>query len=141
MDGRYHLMENIMDLKKGTIVKRFIRLLHLKKSHKKFGFIEPLKYFVPSIGISQIVKVDDDIVMGDNKKLLIFGALGNNPSEGDMSIHFLFTDKNYNNIYDHDFFDINNRIRDMIVLNKNKILLTLESSGTLGLLTLPNIIK
>ena len=79
--------------------------------------------------------------MGDNKKLLIFGALGNNPSEGDMSIHFLFTDKNYNNIYDHDFFDINNRIRDMIVLNKNKILLTLESSGTLGLLTLPNIIK
>jgi len=117
------------------------KIAPLKKSHKKFGFIEPLKYFVPSIGISQIVKADDDIVMGDNKKLLIFGALGNNPSEGDMSIHFLFTDKNYNNIYDHDFFDINNRIRDMIVLNKNKILLTLESSGTLGLLTLPNIIK
>ena len=113
----------------------------LKKSHKQFGFIEPLKYFVPSIGISQLVKVDEDIVMGDNKKLLIFGALGNNPSEGDMSIHFLFTDKNYNNIYDHDFFEINNRIRDMIVLNKNKILLTLESTGTLGLLTLPNIIK
>ena len=118
MDGPYHLMENIMDLKKGTIVKRFIRLPHLKNLTKKFGFIEPLKYFVPSIGISQIVKADDDIVMGDNKKLLIFGALGNNPSEGDMSIHFLFTDKNYNNIYDHNFFEINNRIRDMIVLNK-----------------------
>ncbi|MBC8306934.1 MAG: PQQ-dependent sugar dehydrogenase [Pelagibacterales bacterium] len=113
----------------------------LKKSHKQFGFIEPLKYFVPSIAISQIVKVDDDIILDDNKKLLIFGALGNNPSEGDMSIHFLFTDKNYMNIYNHNFYEINNRIRDMIILDKNKILLTLETSGTLGLLSLPNEIK
>ena len=28
------------------------------KSHKNNGFIEPLKYFVPSIGISEIIKID-----------------------------------------------------------------------------------
>ena len=31
----------------------------LYNSHIKYGFIEPLKSFVPSIGISEIVKIDD----------------------------------------------------------------------------------
>ena len=30
----------------------------LYKSHSQYGFIEPIKYFVPSIGISQILKVE-----------------------------------------------------------------------------------
>ena len=30
----------------------------LYKSHSDYGFIEPIKYFVPSIGISQIVGLD-----------------------------------------------------------------------------------
>ena len=117
------------------------KIAPLKKSHAEFGFVEPLKYFVPSIGISQIVKVDDNIISEDNKKLLIFGALGNKPSEGDMSIHFMFTNKDYTKIYNHSFFDINNRIRDLLIIDKNKILFTLETSGTLGLLNLPNEIK
>ena len=36
--------------------KRY-ELSPLKKSHSKNGFIEPLKYFVPSVGISQIIGV------------------------------------------------------------------------------------
>ena len=34
---------------------------YLKKSHSDFGFIEPLKYFNPSIGISEIVQLNDSI--------------------------------------------------------------------------------
>ena len=117
------------------------KIAPLNKSHEKYGFVEPLKYFVPSIGISQIVKVDDSLLLEDDKKLLIFGALGDNPSEGDMSIHLLFTDKNYINEYKHNVLEINNRIRDIIVLEKNLILFTLETSETLALLTLPNQIK
>ena len=30
------------------------------KSHSKYGFIEPLKSFVPSIGISEIVNIGKD---------------------------------------------------------------------------------
>ena len=31
----------------------------LHKSHSNYGFIEPIKYFVPSIGISQILKAEE----------------------------------------------------------------------------------
>ena len=37
-----------------------IKKYPLLKSHKDHGFIEPIKYFTPSIGISEITKVKDD---------------------------------------------------------------------------------
>ena len=40
-----------------------------KKSHIKYGFIEPLKYYVPSIGISQMVYMPNEFNK-DNKKYL-----------------------------------------------------------------------
>ena len=36
-----------------------IKKYPLLKSHRDHGFIEPLKYFVPSIGISEIVKIGE----------------------------------------------------------------------------------
>ena len=41
----------------------------LYNSHSQYGFIEPLKSFVPSIGISEIVKIDNKkYVLGSLKK-------------------------------------------------------------------------
>ena len=31
----------------------------LLKSHNLHGFVEPIKYFVPSIGTSQIIKINE----------------------------------------------------------------------------------
>jgi hypothetical protein len=68
------------------------KIAPLYKSHSKYGFIEPIKYFVPSIGISEIVKFDKK----DNKNFFLFGALGTDSSEGDMSLHLISVDRDYN---------------------------------------------
>ena len=47
----------------------------LYKSHLKYGFIEPVKYFVPSIGISQILKVKNSFGY-ENKQNYFFSSMG-----------------------------------------------------------------
>ena len=102
----------------------------LYKSHSKYGFIEPVKYFVPSIGISEIVKFKKT----KDKNFFLFGALGKDPSEGDMSLHLISMDKDYNNLIDHEIVNIKSRIRDIINLENGNFLLSLETSSTLGFL-------
>ena len=50
--------------KKGNIIDEKNKIKYKKyplhKSHKDYNFIEPLTYFVPSIGISQIIKIDSN---------------------------------------------------------------------------------
>ena len=42
------------------------------RSHKDNNFIEPLKYYVPSIGISEIVKIKENINTKNENLLLVF---------------------------------------------------------------------
>jgi hypothetical protein len=56
----------------------------LYKSHKQFGFEEPIDYFVPSIGISDIEKVEN--------KLLV-GSLGSDINQGDLSLYIYSLDE------------------------------------------------
>ena len=57
MDGQFLLMVNIMVGKKQNVIKKICKI-SFNKSHSEYGFIEPIKYFNPSIGISQIVGLD-----------------------------------------------------------------------------------
>ena len=99
----------------------------LHKSHKKYGFVEPADYFVPSIGISPIAK--------HNNKLFV-GALGSDIDEGDLSLHIYDVDKNFN-LINHDIFKIYQRIRDIHVIKKiNKIFLFFETSGSVAIINL-----
>ena len=92
----------------------------LHKSHSEHGFIEPLKYFNPSIGISQIIGLDNE-----NKYVV-----------ASLKAHSLyFFEYNYNN-KDKNFnivkkLDIGERIRDMIYYN-NKLYLYLEDTASLA---------
>ncbi len=102
----------------------------LNKSHIDFGFEEPIKYFTPSIGITEILKVKN--FTNDDHKLVV-ASMGFNKEEDDMTIHILQFDKffketNYEKIY------IGKRIRDIIDLNNGQILMSLEHDGSLGLL-------
>ena len=106
------------------------KIAPLNKSHKKYGFEEPIKNFTPSISITQILKVNNST---NNDYKLLVGSMGYTKEEGDMTMHILNFNKNfeetkYNKIY------IGERIRDMIDLNNGSILLSLESTGSLGLL-------
>ena len=110
----------------------------LYKSHEKYGFIEPIKYFVPSIGISEIVKVSNEMSFDENKHTYIFGALGKDPDEGDMSLHFAEISQDYTNLEQHKILNINSRVRDMILIDETNILVMLETNSTIGLLSLKN---
>ena len=77
---------------------KFKKEAPLHKSHKDYGFVEPIKYFVDSIGISEIIKVPDIF----NKKStngFFVSALGykNQMSEGDLSIHHVHFDEDFKN--------------------------------------------
>ena len=92
----------------------------LHKSHSEHGFIEPLKYFNPSIGISQIIGLDNE----------------NQYVVASLKAHSLyFFEYNYNN-KENNFnivkkLDIGERIRDMIYYN-NKLYLYLEDTASLA---------
>lgn len=101
----------------------------LNKSHIDFGFTEPFKFFVPSIGISEI-----DYLKTDDQLFLLATSMGNDVEEGDMSIHVM----NINKKEDYNIITLNKRIRDIIKINgASQYLLTFEgglNGGGIGLL-------
>ena len=98
----------------------------LLKSHKDNNFIEPLKYFVPSIAIAEIVAVSNKSYITSSMKS-IKGVHGG-------AIYFFDLDsenqiKNFVNV------DIKERVRD-IVYKDNKLLLYLEDTASIGIINL-----
>ena len=97
----------------------------LYKSHKDHGFIEPLNSFVPSIGISEIVKIKD--------KRYVFGAMGDKRI-GDKSLYFfeLDNDNKFKNLKKIKVFQ---RIRDLN-FNNGKLYLFFERPSSIGVISL-----
>ena len=115
--------------------KRY-ELSPLKKSHSKNGFIEPIEYFDPSVGISQIIGVPNKFIKSDNNKFLV-GTMGNAKklNKGMISLFFFEFDKLKKKIIKSEFIPIKSRVRDMIyVENENLVLLYLENSNALAVL-------
>ena len=105
----------------------------LHKSHKKFGFEEPIKYFVPSIGISEIIMISDEL----SEHEFLVGSMGSEIKEGDLSLHYIKLNKNKTKVIDHNIVTIGERIRDMIFIKEKKIaLLFLETSSSIGILSI-----
>jgi hypothetical protein len=97
--------------------------LQYKKSHKDFGFIEPIRYYVPSIGISQLVEANSN----NHAHVFYVGSMGLNP---DNSIHILKLNEGYTKVLDEDVLKISNRVRDIIKI-KDGFLVYGESDGSL----------
>ena len=92
----------------------------LHKSHKDYNFIEPIKYFVPSIGISQLIQIKQ------NKFLL--------SSLKDESI-YTFTLNEKNELTEFKRIEIGERIRDMVYdSEKKEVILFLENTASIGIL-------
>ena len=108
----------------------------LYKSHKKYGFIEPLKYYVPSIGITEIEKIPKKFNKDFDNDFLI-ASMGDKVEEGDLSFHHIKLDKEYKKILKEDIIVIGERIRDFkYIKNLNKIILFIENSPGIGILSL-----
>lgn len=102
----------------------------LYKSHKNYGFNEPFKFFTPSIGITEIIKVNGT---KRNEIKLLVASMGDNKDEGDMTLHVIDINNSHKEL-NHEKIYIAERIRDMIDLGNGSILMSLESTGSIGLL-------
>jgi len=103
-----------------------------QKSHQKFGFEEPFKYFSPSIGISQILFLKK----GDkNFKNLLFVT-----SLRASSIYILELSENFDEIISEDRIYFNEqRIRDLNYdKDLNSLLLIFENTPSIGILKFIN---
>lgn len=109
------------------------KLSPLKKSHSKYGFIEPLKYFDPSVGISQIIGVNKDFYKSDGNVFFV-GTMGTAKKlkEGMISLYF-FEFKN-NQIAKEKLIPIKSRVRDIIYFEeKNYLIMYLETNNTIAI--------
>ena len=92
----------------------------LYKSHSEHGFIEPLKSFVPSIGISEIVKV------GKNRYVV--------SSMKDKSLYFFELNK-AKEIINLERVEVGERVRDLR-FNNNQLYLFMENTASIGVINL-----
>tara|TARA_B100001063_G_C16719442_1_gene532678 strand:+ start:49 stop:1398 length:1350 start_codon:yes stop_codon:yes gene_type:complete len=100
----------------------------LYKSHEKYGFEEPIDYFAPSIGISDIEKFDN--------KLLV-ASMGAEIEQGDLSLHIYTLDKD-SNLIKKEWNKVYQRIRDIHIFN-DYVFLFLESTGSIGVFHTKNL--
>jgi len=69
-----------------------------------------------------------------NKKVLYVGSMGWEIEEGDRSIHQIILNPDLT-IAEHNIMPIGERVRDIIYVKElNRILLFLESTGSIGIL-------
>ena len=92
----------------------------LYKSHSQYGFIEPLKSFVPGIGISEIVKI------GQNRYVV--------SSMKDKSLYFFEINKQ-KQITNLNRVEVFERVRDLR-FNDNKLYLFMENTASIGVINL-----
>jgi|ETNmetMinimDraft_33_1059910.scaffolds.fasta_scaffold12957_1 hypothetical protein len=124
----------------GETSGKFYEEAPLHKSHKDHGFVEPVKYYTPSIAISEIVRMPVTF----NEKFtndFFIGALGfkSQIDEGDRSIHHIRFNESFDQIIFNDVIPIGERIRDMIYIKENNtVMMVLESIPAIGLLKIAN---
>ena len=92
----------------------------LYKSHSEYGFIEPLTYFTPSIGISEIVKIGKNKYVASSLKY--------------KSLYFFEID-NKKNIINLNKTEVFERVRDLKFYN-DKLYLFMEDTASIGIISL-----
>ena len=86
------------------------------------------------MGISEIINVPQTFNKNFTNDFFI-GAMGQEITEGDLSIHHLRLNEKYNQILLQDIIPIGERIRDMIFIKEmNKILVVLENTPALAII-------
>ena len=91
------------------------------KNHSSKGYIEPIKYFVPGIAISEIIKAPKKLLNSDNKFLI--AAMGGIPDGGYQSLHAIELSEDRKKILDHNIIKIFDRVRDLIVLEDYNVVI------------------
>tara|TARA_B110000483_G_scaffold132148_1_gene158067 strand:+ start:409 stop:1662 length:1254 start_codon:yes stop_codon:yes gene_type:complete len=99
-----------------------------KKNHSDFGYKEPIYSFVPSIGISEIIKIENNFTKQWTNNFLIASLFSRH-------IYRVSFDKKYLKVKYIEKIYIGERIRDMKYYD-NLIFLALEETNSVGILKL-----
>jgi len=100
---------------------------HFDKSHN--GFNEPIFAFVPSIGISQIIRIPDSFNSKWQNNFLLTSLAGN-------SIYRIKFTNDFSKVLFYETIYFGERIRDIIYDKNNKqILMIFEETGSLAILS------
>jgi hypothetical protein len=100
--------------------------LFYKKSHENYGYEEPIFSFIPSIGISEIIKIGNNFSKYWQDSFLVASLNSNH-------IYRINFDKDYNKIKFIEKIFIGDRIRDM-KYHQGTIFLSLENNNQVGIL-------
>lgn len=95
----------------------------LYKSHKDYGFTEPIKFFVPSIGIKDIIKIDSNHIIVSSLRA--------------KSI-FIYKIDELDQLSELKKIEIGQRIRDMDMYG-TKLLLSLESENNIAVVDIEDL--
>ena len=106
--------------------EHWYKIAPLNKSHEKYGFGEPLKYFVPSLGPSQLIKIENKIYQG---------MLGWDLSRDGVKSILVFTLDDKLNVIAEEKIFLGSRVRDIKFHDTlGKMLIFLEEDGIIALL-------
>lgn len=99
-----------------------------KKYSSHDNFIEPLKQYTPSIGISEIISIPNDFINSNENENFFISSLGLNLNEGDLSLHYIETNNKFKKVINSQIIPFQERIRDIIYSSElNCFILFLES--------------
>ena len=117
--------------------KRLIKDAPLHKSHEKFGFIEPIKYFEKSPGLSQV------LVLEFNDKTIDFlvSTLGTINSPYIQSLLYMRYEIENRDLSILKHIKIEERIRDMVIDNNENLWAIGETTGVILKTELNNLFK
>ena len=97
-------------------------------SHSEYGYKEPIYSFIPSVGISQIAKVNKKFSNKWEDNFLVASLNSNH-------LFRMKFDNNYEKVFYIENIFIGERMRDLIYFEEeNVFLIALETSGSLGIL-------
>jgi glucose/arabinose dehydrogenase len=100
----------------------------LKNSHKDWGFQEPVEYFVPSIGISDLINVKK-IFYNNGKNNLFVSSLKY------KTLYLYELNDKLSKVQKIDSFSVGERIRDLTYVEKsNFYVMILEDGPSIGIL-------
>ena len=99
------------------------------KTHLDRGFEEPIFSWVPSIAPSQLIAVDKNFSKKWGETILLSSLKG-------RSLFRLSFDKDYKKLITYEKIRINKRIRDLIYISKQKMIILAQENenGSLGII-------
>jgi len=107
--------------------KKLYELYPMYKSHSKYGFIEPLTYFVPSIAASELIKMSEHFYTGKNYNILLSSLAG---SAG-KTFYSIELSNDYKDVISINKIPSEERVRDLKISPDGDKIFTVKEDSSL----------